>query len=57
MNKRTITVKNTEKLIKDKVTAGVDVVKKETSDVLFKVKKLAASANRKGKAAVRALKS
>ncbi len=57
MNKKTIIGKNTGKLIKDKVTAGVDVVKKETSDVLDKVKKVAASANRKGKAAVRALKS
>ena len=57
MNKKTIIGKNTGKLIKDKVTAGVCVVKKETSDVLFKVKKVAASANRKGKAAVRAIKS
>jgi hypothetical protein len=57
MKKKTITVKNAEKLIKDKVIAGVDVAKKETNDVLFKVKKVAASANRKGKAAVRALKS
>jgi hypothetical protein len=57
MNKKTIIGKNTGKLIKDKVTAGVCVVKKETSDVLDKVKKVAASANRKGKAAVRAIKS
>ena len=57
MNKKTIIGKNTGKLIKDKVTAGVGVVKKETSDVLDKVKKVAASANRKGNAAVRAIKS
>jgi hypothetical protein len=57
MNTKTIISKNTGKLIKNKVTAGVDVVKKETGDVLDKVKKVAASANRKGKAAIRAIKS
>jgi hypothetical protein len=57
MRKKTITVKNTRKLIKDEVTTGVGMVKKETAEVVDKVKKVASSANRKGKAAVRAIRS
>jgi gas vesicle protein len=57
MKKKTMTVKNTRKAIKDKVTAGVDIVKEETSEVVHKVKRAASEANRKGKAAVRAIKS
>ena len=57
MKRKTMIVNNTRKLIKDKVTAGVDIVKKETCEVMHKVKGAASSANRKGKAAVRAIKS
>ena len=57
MKRKTTTVKNTRKLIKDKVTAGVDTLKEETNEVVDKVKRAASEANRKGKAAVRAIKS
>jgi hypothetical protein len=57
MKKETMTLKNTRKQIKDKATAGVDIVKKETSEVVGKVKRAASEANRKGKAAVHAIRS
>ena len=57
MKKETMTLKNTRKQIKDKATAGVDIVKKETGEVVGKVKRAASAANRKGKAAVRAIRS
>jgi hypothetical protein len=57
MKKKAITIKNTGKLIKDKVTAGVGIAKEETIDVMGRVKKVAAAANRKGKAAVRGIRS
>ena len=57
MKRKTMIVKNTRKLIKDKVTAGVDIVKKETREVVHKVKGAASEANRKGKAAVQAIRS
>ena len=57
MKRKTMTVKNTRKLIKDKVTAGVDIVKKETCEVVHKVKRAASAASRKGKAAVHAIRS
>jgi hypothetical protein len=57
MKKKTMTVKNSRKLIKDKVTAGVHTLKKDTNEVVDKVKRVASEANRKGKAAVRAVKS
>jgi len=55
--KKTTTVKNTKKLINDKVHAGVGFAKKETKEVVGMVKVAASEANRKGKAAVRAIKS
>jgi hypothetical protein len=57
MNKETMTIKNTRKLIKAKVTKGLDIAKEETTDVMGRVRKVASAANRKGKAAVRAIKS
>jgi len=57
MKRKTMIVKNTRKLIKDKVTAGVDIVKKETREVVHKGKGAASEANRKGKAAVQAIRS
>ena len=57
MKKKTMTVKNTRKAITDKVNAGVDIVKEETCEVVHNVKRAASAANRKGKAAVRAIKS
>jgi hypothetical protein len=57
MKKKTMTVKNTRNLITNKVTAGADLVKEETIEVMDKLKKVASSANRKGKAAVRAIRS
>ena len=45
------------RLIQDKVTVGVDAIKDETLVVMNKVKKARATAERKGKAAVRAIKS
>ena len=49
--------KATNRLIKDKVTAGVEIAKDETGEVMGKVKMAASEANRKRKAAVRAIKS
>jgi hypothetical protein len=57
MKKKTMTVKNTRNLITNKVTAGANLVKEETIEVMDKLKKVASSANRKGKAAVRAIRS
>ena len=57
MKKKTMTVKNTRNLITNKVTAVADLVKEETIEVMDKLKKVASSANRKGKAAVRAIRS
>jgi hypothetical protein len=57
MKRKTMTARNTGKLIKDKVTAGADLVKVETMEVVAKVKRVASTANRKGKAAVRAIRS
>ena len=47
MKRKTMIVKNTRKRIKDKFTAGVDIVKKETCEVVHKVKGAASEANRK----------
>ena len=49
--------KETRKLIKDKATEFVDVLKDETSEAIDKVKGVASEANRKGQAAVKAIKS
>jgi cytochrome c556 len=49
--------RKTERAVKDEVSKGVDTFKKESSKVVGNVKKVAAAANRKGKAAVRAIKS
>ena len=53
--------KKTKRLIKDKVTEFVDevvdAVKEETADVVDTVEEAASDAGRKGKAAVKALKS
>jgi len=49
--------KATNRLIKNKVTAGVGIAKDETGEVMSKVKMAASEANRKRKAAVRAIKS
>jgi hypothetical protein len=57
MKKETMTIKNTRELIKDKVTKGMDIAKEETADVMGRVRKVASAANRKGKAAVHAIKS
>jgi hypothetical protein len=57
MKKKPTTVRNTGKLIKAKVTEGADLVKVETREVVGKLKKAASAANRKGKAAVRAIRS
>ena len=57
MKKKPTTARNTRTMIKEKVTAGADLVKEETIDVMHKSKKVASAANRKGKAAVRAIRS
>jgi hypothetical protein len=57
MKKEEMTIKNTRKLISDKVTKGMDIAKEETTDVMGRVRKVASAANRKGKAAVRGLRS
>jgi gas vesicle protein len=57
MKKEAMTIKNTSKLIKNKVSAGMDIAKEETTDVVDRVKKVASAANRKGKAAVRAIRN
>jgi len=57
MKKEAITIKNARKLITDKVTKGMDIAKEETTDVMGRVRKVASAANRKGKAAVRAIRS
>ena len=51
------TGKETRQLIKDKATDVVDAVKDKTSGVIDAVKDAASEANRKGQAAVHALKS
>ena len=51
------TGKETRQLIKDKVTAVVDVVKEKTSGVIETVEDAASEASQKGQAAVKALKS
>ena len=57
MKKEAMTIKNTRKLISDKVTQGMGIAKEETTDVMGRVRKVASAANRKGKAAVRAIRS
>jgi hypothetical protein len=57
MKKEAMTIKNTRKLISDKVTKGMDIAKEETTDVMGRVRKVASAANRKGKAAVRGIRS
>ena len=57
MKKEAMTIKNTKKLITDKVSQGMDIAKEETTDVKGRVRKVASAANRKGKAAVRAIRS
>jgi uncharacterized protein YicC (UPF0701 family) len=47
----------TGRAVKGEVAKGVDTIKKESNKVVGKVKKVASAANRKGKAAVRAIKS
>ena len=51
------TGKETRQLIKDRVTDVVDAVKEKTSGVIDSVKEGASEANRKGQAAVHAIKS
>ena len=57
MKKEAMTIKNTKKLITDKVSQGMDIAKEETTDVMGRVRKVASAANRKGKAAVRGIRS
>ena len=49
--------KETRRLIKDKVTAVVDVVKEKTGEVIDTVEDAASEASRKGHAAVKALRN
>jgi|GEM_PF-574903 gas vesicle protein len=49
--------RKTGRAVKGEVSKGVDTLKKESSKVMGNVKKAASAANRKGKAAVRAIKS
>jgi gas vesicle protein len=51
------TGKETRQLIKDKATKVVDTVKEATSGVIDTVKESASEVNRKGQAAVKAIKS
>jgi gas vesicle protein len=51
------TGKETRQLIKDKTTAVIDAAREKTSSVIDTVKEAASEANRKGQAAVHALKS
>ena len=57
MKKKSMTFKKTGKQIQDNVRAGADIVKEETGEVMRRVKKAASEANRKGKAAIQAIKS
>jgi hypothetical protein len=57
MKKKMLTFNKTRKLIKDKVSSGMDIVKAETSVIIGKAKKVASATNRKGKAAFRAIRS
>ena len=57
MKKDAMTIKNIRVLIKDKVAEGTDFAKEETAEVMDRVKKAASAANRKGKAAVRAIRN
>jgi gas vesicle protein len=57
MKKEAMTIKNTKKLISDKVTQGMEIAKEETTDVMGRVRKVASAATRKGKAAVRGIRS
>jgi len=57
MNKKTNTGKETRHMIKDKATKEMTAIKKETGEVIDKVKEAASEASRKGKAAIRAIKS
>jgi hypothetical protein len=57
MKKETMTIKNTKELIKNGVTKGMDIAKEETTDVMGRVRKVASAATRKGKAAVRGIRS
>jgi hypothetical protein len=57
MKKDAMTIKNMRVLIKDKVAEGMDFAKEETTDVMDRVRKVASAANRKGKAAVRAIRN
>jgi hypothetical protein len=56
MKKEAMTIKNTRKIITDKVTTGMDIAKEETTDVIGRVRKIASAATRKGKAAVRGVR-
>jgi gas vesicle protein len=49
--------KETRQMIKDKTVSVIDSAKEKTSDVIDMVKEAASEANRKGKAAVQALKN
>jgi gas vesicle protein len=51
------TGKETRQLIKDKATAVVDAVKEKTGEVIDTVNESASETSRKGRAAVRAIKS
>jgi gas vesicle protein len=51
------TGKDTRKLIKDKATEAVETLREETSEVIDTVKEAASEAGRKGKAAVKVIKS
>jgi gas vesicle protein len=51
------TGKETRQIIKDKATEVVDTAKEKTSELMGTVKDAASEANRKGQAAVQALKS
>jgi gas vesicle protein len=51
------TGKETRQIIKDKATVVVDTAKEKTNELMGTVKDAASEANRKGQAAVQALKS
>lgn len=56
MKSKARTTKISAKTVKNKVAAEAIIVKKEGGAVMGKVKKVAAAVNRKGKAAVHAIR-
>lgn len=56
MKKEVSTAKNSPKTVKSKVAAEAIIVKKESGVMMGKVKRVAAAVNRKGRAAVHAIR-